>query len=107
MVVPVVAQIFFKQILQAARHPVGGVDSVGDVLNWHIVFFFVGPEEIPHFARDLSVQFGYAVAAAGEFEGENGHGEGFGMWKFVNGNVYKFFAGEAQLGPKFGEVLVN
>ena len=53
------------------------------------------------------MQFRNAVTAVGQFQRENGHGEGFGVRLLMSGDVHEFFAGQTEFTPEFGEVLVD
>ena len=67
-------------VVEAAHlwgEPGGDVDAVGDVADGHGVFGLAGIEIGPHGSRDFAVQGGDCVGAAGEFEAEDGHAEGF------------------------------
>ena len=55
--------------------PGRGVHAVGDRLDGDLVVREVGPERLPHLARDLAVELAHAVVVIGRVDREDGHRE--------------------------------
>ncbi len=48
VIVPIFAEMFFEQEVQAASHPVCGVDAVGDMVDGNIFHITICPHKLPH-----------------------------------------------------------
>ena len=61
---PVLAEVAVEQLAHRLAEPGRDVDAVGDVGDRHVVDRAVGPQRVPHLARDLAVAARDAVGGA-------------------------------------------
>jgi len=104
---PIRPQVAVKQHAHPACQPASGMDAVGDVRDRHFLIAQIGPQEAPHAARNLAVQFRYGVALLGEFERQHWHTEHIAPVLILSREIDKLLAVQAKLGPDIREVLVN
>ena len=51
--------------------------TIGDMGDRHIILGFIGPQEVPHLARNLPVQLGDPIALSGYTQCQHRHTERF------------------------------
>jgi hypothetical protein len=83
------------------------MDAIGNMPNWHFLHLYFGPEKMPHFPGDFTMQLRNTVSQTGQPHSQDWHAEGFPPGHLLPGKIAELISAQPQLCLKRREIFIN
>src|SRR5215212_1139627 len=81
--------------------------TVSNVRDRHLIFRFILPEEMPHLARDMTMQLRDCIAPIGISQGQDAHAEHLALWHLMTRRIKELIARHFELRPECSQIFLD